>query len=98
MTMSRRPDPELFDGNEIYSRKNPKKGAGGRSFTSTIAVRKAVGGWRLCTISAVGVSPAGGRLLKSKPWPVDRFIFENEEEAKKNAEALAAYLGTTVEE
>ena len=46
----------------------------------------------------MGILPAGGRLLRAKPWPVDRFIFEDEKEANENAEALAAYLGTTVEE
>ena len=46
----------------------------------------------------MGILPAGGRLLRGKPWPVEQFTFEDEEEANKNAEALAAYLGTTVEE
>lgn len=96
--MPKTSDGELFDGNDLYSRKNPKKGSGGRGFSSKIGLRKTVGGWRLFTISSLGLLPAGGRLLKGKPWPVDRFIFEDEEEAKKNAEALAAYLGTTVEE
>jgi hypothetical protein len=43
-----------------------------------------------------GVLPAGSRLLKAKPWPIDRFIFDTEEEAKDAAEALAQYLGTKV--
>ena len=40
--------------------------------------------------------PLGSRLLKAKPWPIDRFIFDTEGEAKDAAEALAQYLGTKV--
>jgi len=44
------------------------------------------------------VLPAGSRLLKGQPWPIDRFIFDTEEEAKDAAEALAKYLGTQITE
>jgi len=45
--------------------------------------------------STMGASPAGFRLLKSEPWPVDQFVFDTREEAIKAAEKLAKYLGTT---
>ena len=40
--------------------------------------------------------PAGSRLLKKEPWPIDRFVFPTQEEANDAAEALAKYLGTKV--
>jgi len=90
---------DLFDSSEIESRpKDRRRRAGSRTFDSAIAVRKGDDGWRLYTIGACGVLPAGGRLLKAKPWPIDRFIFDTEEEAREAAEALASYLGTSFQE
>ena len=40
--------------------------------------------------------PLGSRLLKAKPWPIDRFVFDTEEEAREAAEKLVAYLGTNL--
>ena len=94
-------DELFFDFNdEIANRPSevPKrnKAAGRRSFTSSITVMEKADGWRLHTDGDCGVLPAGSRLLKAKPWPIDRFIFDTEEEAKHAAEALAQYLGTQV--
>ena len=89
---------DLFDSSEIESLpKERRRRAGGRTFTSKITVRKAVGGWQLCTIGECGLLPAGGRLLKAKPWPIDRFTFDTEGEAREAAEKLAAYLGTNLQ-
>ena len=52
-------------------------------------------GWRLYTVGDCGVLPAGGRLLKAEPWPIDGFIFDTKQDATDAAEALAEYLGTT---
>ena len=88
---------DLFDSSEIETGpKDRRRRAGSRTFDSKITVRKAVAGWQLCTDGACGVLPAGGRLLRGKPWPIDRFIFDTEEEAREAAEKLAAYLGTDV--
>ena len=73
-----------------------RKVSGGRAHTSNIAVVEEPEGWRLYTVGDCGVLPAGSRLLKGQPWPIDRFIFDTEEEAKHAAEALAQYLGTQV--
>ena len=66
----------------------------GRPFDSKITVRKTVAGWQLCTDGACGVLPAGSRLLRHKPWPVDRFKFEDKDEAIEAGQALAEYLQT----
>jgi len=58
-------------------------------------VEELSGVWRLMAFSTMGASPAGFRLLKSEPWPVDQFVFDTREEAIKAAEKLAKYLGTT---
>ena len=57
-------------------------------------VRKHSDGWRLFTVAFGREQPAGHRLLKKEPWPVDRFTFPTKEEANDAAEALAKYLGT----
>ena len=86
------------NGNANPPSKSPKRkrGAGNRPFTSSIAIKEHTDGWRLHTVGDCGVLPAGSRLLKAKPWPIDRFIFDTEEKAKHAAEALAQYLGTQV--
>ena len=86
------------NGNANPTCKSPKRKrrAGNRPFTSSIAIKAHLDGWRLHTVGDCGVLPAGGRLLKGQPWPIDRFIFDTEEEAKDAAEALAQYLGTQV--
>ena len=90
----------FFDFNDAASgpSESPKRkrGAGNRPFTSSIAINEHTDGWRLHTGGDCGVLPAGSRLLKGQPWPIDRFIFDTEEEAKTAAEALAQYLGTQV--
>jgi len=43
----------------------------------------------------LGVIPAGFRLLKTEPWPIDRFDYSTKTEALIAAEKLAKYLGTT---
>ena len=72
-----------------------RKASGGRSHTSNVAVVEEPEGWRLYTVGDCGVLPAGSRLLRAKPWPVDRFIFDTKQDATDAAEALAEYLGTT---
>lgn len=75
-----------------------RKASGGRAHTSNVAVVEEPEGWRLYTVGDCGVLPAGSRLLRAKPWPVDRFIFDTEEEAREAGEALATYLGTSFQE
>ena len=88
---------DLFDSSEIETGpKDRRRRAGSRTFDSTIAVHKDDDGWRLYTVGACGLLPAGGRLLKAKPWPIDRFTFDTEGEAREAAEKLAAYLGSPV--
>jgi hypothetical protein len=90
-------DELLFDFNdEITNRPKRRKVSKGRPNTSNVAVIEEADGWRLYTVGDCGVLPAGSRLLRAKPWPVDRFIFDTEEEAREAAEKLAAYLGTDV--
>ena len=94
-------DELFFDFNDESASppsKSPKRKrrAGSRPFTSSIAIKEHADGWRLHTVGDCGVLPAGSRLLKSQPCPIDRFIFDTEEEAKDAAEALAKYLGTQV--
>ena len=60
------------------------------------AVREHTDGWRLFTVAFDREQPAGSRLLKKEPWPIDRFVFPTQEEANDAAEALAKYLGTKV--
>ena len=93
-------DELFFDFNDEIT--NPpsespkrKRRAGSRSVTSSIAIKEHTDGWRLHTVGDCGVLPAGSRLFRKEPWPIDRFIFDTEEEAREAAEALAAYLGTT---
>ncbi len=90
----------LFDFNDENTSRpkeaaKRRKASGGRSNTSDVAIMEEPEGWRLYTVGDCGVLPAGSRLLKGQPWPIDRFIFDTEEEAKDAAEALASYLGTT---
>ena len=93
-------DELFFDFNDESANppsKSPKRKrrAGSRPFTSSIAIKKHPDGWRLYTVGDCGVLPAGSRLLKGQPWPIDRFIFDTEDEAREAGEALATYLGTS---
>ena len=90
-------DEELFALSEIETPVDKSRKATGRAFDSKITIRKAVAGWQLCTDGACGVLPAGGRLLRGKPWPIDRFIFDTKQDATDAAEKLAAYLGTNLQ-
>ena len=38
-----------------------------------------------------GVLPAGSRLLKGQPWPIVRFVFDTEEEAREAAEKVEMF-------
>ena len=60
------------------------------------AVREHTDGWRLFTAAFGRELPAGHRLFKKEPWPIDRFTFSTKQEANDAAEALAKYLGTKV--
>ena len=91
-------DDELFALSEIETPVDKSRKATGRAFDSKITIRKAVAGWQLCTDGVCGVLPAGGRLLRGKPWPIDRFIFDTKGEAREAGEALATYLGTSFQE
>ena len=93
-------DGELFSLTKIEKRGEEKPRTQGRCrprgrpFDSKITVRKTAAGWQLCTDGACGVLPAGSRLLRHKPWPVDRFMFEDKDEAIKAGQVLAEYLQT----
>ena len=92
-------DELFFDFNDSQRpTEKPKRNQGGgrRSVASAIIVRKHADCWRLFTVAFDREQPAGSRLLKKEPWPVDRFIFQTKEEANDAAEALAKYLGTKV--
>jgi hypothetical protein len=93
-------DELFFDLND--SRKpaeKPKRNKGGRrSVSSVITIREHTDGWRLFTVAFGREQPAGRRLLKQQPWPIDQFSFQTKEEAINAAEALAKYLGTTFKE
>jgi len=88
---------QFFDFNDSRKpvEKLPRSNKGkGRSFDSVVIVKQEADVWRLFTVSFGREQPAGGRLLKKEPWPIDRFTFSNKEEANDAAEALAKYLGT----
>ena len=91
-------DELFFDLND--SRKpaeKPKRNKGGRrSVSSVITIREHTDGWRLFTVAFGREQPAGHRLFKKEPWPIDRFTFSTKQEANDAAEALAKYLGTKV--
>ena len=91
-------DELFFDLNDASRpAEKPKRNSGGRhAVTSAITVREHTDGWRLFTVAFDREQPAGSRLLKKEPWPIDRFVFPTQEEANDAAEALAKYLGTTV--
>ena len=95
---SRMSEDELFfdlnDSRKPAEKPRRNKGGGRRSVTSAITVREHTDGWRLFTVAFDREQPAGHRLLKKEPWPVDRFTFPTKEEANDAAEALAKYLGT----
>ena len=75
-----------------------KDGGGRKSVNSVITIKKQSDGWRLFTVAFGREQPAGSRLLKRQPWPIDQFSFQTQEEAINAAEALAKYLGTTFKE
>ncbi len=50
------------------------------------------GGFQLMTKSMLGNHPAGGRLLKAEPHPIEKFSFDNKMEADEAAEKLQEYL------
>ena len=91
-------DELLFDFNDVRKAWSPtnkserKKKNGGSSVSSSVVVREECDGWRLFTVCFGCEHPAGHRLLKRKPWPIDRFVFDTEEEANEAAEKLRAYL------
>ena len=87
---------ELFNPKSFASRpaKPKRRKPGKREVDSSITYRKDADGWRLYTVGACGVLPAGSRLLKGQPWPIDRFVFNTEEEAMESAQALAKYHKT----
>lgn len=88
-------DELFFDFNDSSKPKHkPERNKTGnrRSVSSDVIIREHAEGWQLCTICMGSVHPAGHRLLKRKPWPIDRFIFDTEEEANEAAEKLRSYL------
>ena len=90
-------DDLFFDFNDEQKPKHkPERNKTGnrRSVSSDVIIREHAEGWQLCTICMGSVHPAGHRLLKGQPWPIERFIFDNKEEATDAAKALAEYLGT----
>ena len=96
-------DELFFDFNDEIERQPKEASArrvasGGRPHTSKITVMEETGGWRLHTVGDCGVLPAGSRLFRKEPWPIDRFIFDTEEEAREAGEALASYLGTSFQQ
>ena len=93
-------DELLFDLNDSRRpAEKPKRNKGGRrSVSSVITIREHTDGWRLFTVAFGREQPAGHRLLKHQPWPIDQFSFQTKEEAINAAESLAKYLGTTFKE
>tara|TARA_R100001163_G_C4951828_1_gene119281 strand:- start:60 stop:362 length:303 start_codon:yes stop_codon:yes gene_type:complete len=97
-------DELLFDFNDARKtwstdkKSKRKKTNKGRSVSSFIFVREECDGWRLFTVCLGCEQPAGHRLLKKKPWPIEKFLFDTKQEAEENAEALAAYLGIKINE
>ena len=87
-------DELFFDFNDASRpAEKPKRNSGGRhAVTSAITVREHTDGWRLFTVAFGRAQPAGHRLLKKQPWPIDRFVFDTEEEAIEAAEQLRNYL------
>jgi len=88
-------DDLFFDFNDEHKPKHkPERNKTGnrRSVSSDVIIREHAEGWQLCTICMGSVQPAGRRLLKRKPWPIDRFVFDTQEEANEAAEKLRAYL------
>ena len=76
-------------------KRRPNRKKLSRPFCGQIGVEEQDGGWRLLAVGELGVLPAGPRLLKSEPWPIEKFVYETEAEANKAAEKLARYLDTT---
>ena len=87
---------DLNDASRPAEKPRRNKGGGRRSVTSAITVREHTDGWRLFTVAFGREQPAGRRLLKQQPWPIDQFSFQTKKEANDAAEALAKYLGTKV--
>lgn len=88
----------LFQVNEEKRTKSKKRKIATRPIKSQIVVRQTDNGWKLFTRYAGALSPAGPRLFRSQPWPIDRFSFgDDQSAAKQAAEKLAEYLGTEVE-
>jgi hypothetical protein len=85
---------ELNDSQKPVDKPRKEKSGGRRSINSAIIVKEEADVWRLFTVAFGREQPAGGRLLKHEPWPVDRFTFSTKQEANDAAEALAKYLGT----
>ena len=87
---------ELFNPKSFASRsaKPKRRKPGKREVDSSITYRKDADGWRFYTVGACGVLPAGSRLLKGQPWPIDQFVFNTEEESLEAAQALAKYHKT----
>ena len=87
---------ELFNSKSFASKpaKPKRRKPGKREVDSSITYRKDADGWRFYTVGACGVLPAGSRLLKGQPWPIDRFVFNTEEETLEAAQAMAKYHKT----
>ena len=88
-------DELFFDFNDEHKPKHkPERNKTGnrRSVSSDVIISEHAEGWQLCTSCMGSVHPAGFRLLKKKPWPIDRFVFDTQEEANEAAEKLRAYL------
>ena len=57
-----------------------------------VVIRKTIRGYSLYIQSCGGESPAGSRLARGKPLPIDKWDYEDEEEAKINAIELQLYI------
>ena len=57
-----------------------------------ISVKNNDGKYRLFVISVCGESYAGNRLARGKPLPNDRWVYDDEDEAKEAARGLQLYI------
>jgi len=57
-----------------------------------ISIKNDDGRYRLLVISVCGESHAGNRLARGKPLPNDRWVYDDEDEAKEAARELQIYI------